>query len=404
MNYRWGIQDEKQFHNRTNIGQITGIREDDGLMTVRLTTGAIHRMPIPVLGFSPPVVGLDNQTIRGGARSSWMRYMPQVGDFVKVAFGPDNRPEALGAATWGDLPSERGPQGQLGGYAQVSRARDRGEPGLATFYRLRQGEWDMRSSGNAYIRGGQFGTLYLAGGSQQLLLKKEQEEVDGRMGLLRLDSTGAQLRFGDVKRQAPGDFEEKVVSGTAKEWDLNLQVQSEPAPVPPTPYARIRYADIRDETGAPIDNLRLREELFEGGGFPLPNSSPVYTRDVDNAGNVSEDGDGARNVTVGGSHRVTSGGPHTVTAPQVRLGSSGASQAYVLGNAQLAELQGYLQTVSLQMTAMAQAFTGLAAVPVFAPGSSQFNALAAAATAIGLEATVRSALLPATLSTKITGE
>jgi hypothetical protein len=396
MKYRWGIQDEEQYHNRTNVGQISGIREDDGIMTVRLTTGAIHKMPIPVLGFSPPIVGLDNQTLRSGARSSWMRYMPQVGDFVKVAFGPDNRPEAVGAATWGDLPSERGPQGQLGGYAQVSRARDRGEAGLSTFYRLAQGEWDMRSSGNAYIRGGQFGTLYLAGGSQQLLLKKEQEEVDGRMGLLRLDSTGAKLRFGDVKRQASGDFEEKVVSGSAKEWDLDLQQQTAPAPVPPTPYARVRYADIRDDSGAVINNLRLREELFEGGGFPLPNTTPVYTRDIDNGGNVSENGDGTRDVT--------SGGTHTVTAPEIKLGSSGASEAYVLGNAQLAELQGYLQTVSAQMTAMASAFSALAGVPVFAPGASQFTALATAATAIGTEAAARAAALPATLSTKITGE
>lgn len=354
-NQKFGVRDEDQFHNRVNLGQITGVREDDGLITVRLTTGAIHKMPIPLMGFSMPILDSAGQVLRSGARASWMRYMPQVGDYVKVAFGPDHRPEAIATATWGDLPSERGPLGQLGGYAQYSRARDRSEPGLETFYRLRQGEWDMRSSGNAYVRGGRFGTLTLAGGNQQILLRKEQEELNARVGLLKVESSGTCYRLGDVKRQLPGDFEERTVAGSAKELDELVASQEAPAPAPPLEFYQRRAGDLRDALGvvevgvaAP---LRFQERVLDGlaqAGQPVP-----YVREVDASGNVTESlGATATRQTLTGSPitefsregylslNYQAATSITLDSARVALGSGGAAQPLVRGT----DLNTYLTT------------------------------------------------------------
>lgn len=302
MPSRWGLQNETEFHNRVHIGQITGVRADDGLITVRLTTGAVHKMPIPVYGFSMPLARADGQVLRSGTRASWMRYMPQVGDFVKVAYGPDNRPEVISAATWGDLPSEVGPQGQLGGYAQYSRARDRGEPGMEVFFKLNPGEWDMRSSGNAYIRGGQFGTLSLAGGGVSVFLRKEQEQFDARAGRFEFDSTGARMRLGDVKRQLSSGFQEDQVQGSGKEFELQVNHQAAPSPAPPLEFYEFRAGDLRDSAGVVETGvsgpLRLRERVLDGAaqaGQPVP-----YVREIDALGNVTE-----TLATTATSHQIT---------------------------------------------------------------------------------------------------
>lgn len=363
MERRWGLQDETQYHNRINVGQIVGVRTDDGIITVRLTTGALHKMPIPVYGFSMPINNQDNQELRTGASASWIRYMPQVGDFVKVGFGPDNRPEVIAYATWGDLPSERGPPGQLGGYAQFSRARDRGVAGLETFFTLNPGEWDLRSSGNAYIRGGQFGTLFLAGGGVTLSMQKEQEEMNARAGLTKVDSTGAEIRFGDVKRQTGTDFEEVVVPGSGKEWLLQLSQQTAPEPVIPNQFYTAQAGDIRDSQGvievsSTGNPLRLREQVFDGlpqAGQPVP-----YVRTVDAIGNIEEvlgatatshviTGSSIASFSRTGYLDLTYGASSSISlqAPLVNLGSN-ATEPVVRGNL----LNTYLTTILSVPTAL----------------------------------------------------
>jgi len=187
--YRVGLQDETQNHNRTLVGQITSVDNRQGLITVRTVNGQQFEMPIPLLGFSPQTqLDADGNPV-GGFRSSWIRYMPQNFDFVKVAFGPDRRPECVGMACWGDLENSPGPIGQLGGYADVVRAREEGIPGFAEFRDLRQGEWDMRSRGNAYIYGSATGVLFLAGGGAKLVLNKEDDASRLRATNQRYEST-----------------------------------------------------------------------------------------------------------------------------------------------------------------------------------------------------------------------
>lgn len=359
------FHNEVQYHNRIHIGQITGVREDDGIIYVTLVSGAKHKMPIPVFGFSMPLISADEQTtLREGARASWMRYMPQVGDFVKVGYGLDNRPEVIGSATWGDLPDERAPQGQLGGYALISRARDRGDAGLNTFFKLRQGEWDMRSTGNAYIRGGRFGTLTLAGGGVVLLMKKEQEELMSRAGLYSFDSTGAKFVLGDVKRQLPTDFQPTQVMGSGKELDLDVSHQAAPSPAPPNAYYRQRAGDLRDASGitevsSASQPLRYQEQVFDG----LPQvAQPVsYLREVDAQGNIAEtQGSLATQHTVTGSPlaefsrtgyltmNYNAATSITIDSTRINLGATSASEPMLRGNA----FNTYLTTTLSVQTAM----------------------------------------------------
>lgn len=388
--YRWGTEGESAFNNRTVIGQILNLGPDEGLMTVRLTSGPILKMVIPLLGLSYPLSNRDGSgLLRPGTRASWMRYMPQFGDYVKVSFGLDGRPEAIGPASWGDLPSEAGLPGHLGGYAQLSRARDRGE--LGEFAALRPGEWDMRSSGGAYIKGSEFGTLTLAGGSVTMLLKREADEIDARAGLLRFRSTGCEMRLGDVKRTSAGGFQEEVVPGSSKELSLTVAEAGAPAPAPPTEYYTFKAGDIRDSggmlwtstAGAP---LRLQEEV-----------TGYYTRQVDTQGVARTESSGDQNIV--------SGSQVNVEAPQVRLGSSGASQSFVLGDNMVGELQTFLGTTIATMNVIATAFAAFETVLTLPQPVKDATKLAAtASTALGQEALRLSAALPGTLSTKVKGE
>lgn len=334
-------RNETQYHNRVLIGQIINVRTNEGLITVRVTTGATYKMVIPLLGLSGPVVDANGDTVRTAARASWMRYMPQVHDIVKVGFGPDNRPEVVGYGTWGDLESEPGPRGNLGGYANLSTLRDANPSvGMDTFIDLKPGEWDMRSSGNAYIYGSRFGALILAGGGVTLQLLKDQSELDSRAGLYKLESVGSVLRFGDTKRQSPTGFQETIPTGAAKEFDL--KISKTVAPAIDNNYFRMRAGDIWDDTGTTTlisdagSNIRFREEVF--AGTPLTTTS--YLREVDSAGNVYE--------TLGSTatQQILTGAPLTefsrenylslnysasseinLVAPSINLGDSGLEPA-----------------------------------------------------------------------------
>lgn len=353
------FQQEGQFQNRIFIGQIQGVRPADGIMQVRLTSGQLLKMPIPVYGFSMPIGQAQGEGLqRQSTRASWLRYMPQVGDYVKVGFGPDHRPEAIAAATWGELENERGPIGHLGGYAGVARQRDEGDAGLQQFTDLQEGEWDMRSSGAAYIKGGQFGTLTLSGGLETIQLRKEQGETDARMQLLRLSSVGSQLRFGDVKRTVTDPVLETVVNNPAgaKEFYVEVSKQVAPAPAPANQFYKLQAGDVWSFDAVPIQEvgtaapLRLREEIFDGlpqTGQPVP-----YVREVDAAGNITEtqgtlavshtitgspiaefSQTGYLNATLGASASVT------IESARVALGSAGASQPVPKGQELVTQIQ-----------------------------------------------------------------
>ena len=315
--YRVGLQDETQNHNRTLIGQITSVDNRQGLITVRTVNGQQFEMPIPLLGFSPQTqLDADGNPV-GGFRSSWIRYMPQNFDFVKVAFGPDRRPECVGMACWGDLENSPGPIGQLGGYADVVRAREEGIPGFAEFRDLRQGEWDMRSRGNAYIYGSATGVLFLAGGGAKLVLNKEDDASRLRATNQRYEST-----------------ENYIL-----------------------------------RTGPLEDDDRIVEEAQNEG-------TTVHARTIDAQGNATHTGDGDLTLNHANLHVNHGNAAHTGsgdlntdystqvhTAGNIKLGSSGASEPFVQGNALASAVSSLVSTLNSALPLVADGLEKLEVKP-----------------------------------------
>lgn len=271
--------------NRVYIGQISSINTKrgtasvvifDGLGTTRLN------LELPWGGFS-----------MNGHKSSWVRYMPQLrsrptsdtdhpgGDLVYVAFGPRGEARIVGYAT---IP------GMYEGFVKAKTTNGSAVP-RGDFADLRQGEWDMRSSGGAYIFGSRDGMLLLAAGpTVQARFDKPNNEARCEAGLWKVGGTGSFIKLGDVKRLLPGSFKEKDLSSldttAPKEFYVHLET-----PVlggAALPIADLEFGAVRSSLGAPVLGivgttpgfLRERKRVYAVGG-----ATTVFTSELDVLGN-----------------------------------------------------------------------------------------------------------------------
>lgn len=339
MQHRGGLQEERQVKNRVVIGQITSVDDADGAVTVTLQqTQEQVKVAVPLGGFAI-----------NGLRSSWMRYMPQEYEFVKIAYENDGTPLIVGYATFGenfDPKTERrggGVAPRQSAYATARELARTNTNGMQIFRALRPGEWDMRSQGGAEIYGDRDGNLTLAGsGGAVIRLVKSRRELRGTADLHALSGTGIDFRIGDVKRaQPPFTIEQPAAAavgtlqdalpplgtGELQPKEHRIRVRAGTAT-----YYELDTGDVRDDLGLPLfgsfgSPLRYRSRVYgisTGPGL----SSVVCTVQVDALGNVA--------VT-------TPAGIVDVTATQIRLGGSTATEAGVLGNV----LVNLLQTLTV---------------------------------------------------------
>lgn len=286
--YRWGLQDEKQFHNRIYVGQISYVDTNRGTIDVVIgSAGKKEKVVIPLLALSA-----------NGFQSAWMRFMPAVGDYVQIGFGADNSPHVLGYATWGheDFGATSGTDVtasgyRVGGYATLSKLRAKNVAGLREFVQLKPGEWDMRSSGGAYMRGSRNGTLLFATGSVSRTYDKVRSEIRDSAAMYEYDEGGIRIRLGDVKRRLlVTDFVDKAATPAGKAWEVDIAYTS--TPVTTNHYYEHRIGDVRDDTigayepGITLGSvLRVKQRVFDG---LIPNfKTESYSFLVDNLGNVS---------------------------------------------------------------------------------------------------------------------
>lgn len=261
--YRHGLQNEAAYNSRTYIGQVASVDTKTGVMQIRIgSAGKLVSALVPLVGLSA-----------NGATSSWIRYMPRPNDFVKVAFGPDNRPQCVGMTAWGheedtltDDARRNTSHGHfIGGYARLRNLADKGVPGLRDFAELHYGEWDMRSSGNAYLKGNRQGTLLLAGGQAQFELVKNTYEINAQAGRFTIEDGGTYMYLGDTKRAlTTGPATHTTPAGKALEIDVKAQLTPAPAETYQT-YYRSRIGDVRDSSG-----------LYEVG----PHGAPLRVKQV----------------------------------------------------------------------------------------------------------------------------
>lgn len=288
-----------QRFNRVYIGQISAVKERSGLIDVVILDGLSAKresLEIPFAGFSVAGSKDDDGNLLNGFRSSWIRYMPQVDDLVYVAFGPRGEARILGPA---NMP---------GGYKALADSRDKFKSKFpyADFTDLKQGEWDMRSSGGAYIFGNRDGALYLAAGSTVTQrLDKQNNETRAQAGLWVQGSVGSYVRLGDIKRRLPTEFKEtskiELDPTAPKEFSVHLETN---LPVPLL-IADEQLGGVRDDFGAPrlstlAQPLRYRRKIWALGSTALV-SIPVHSDEVDILGNQTIDyGVTSTNVDVSG--------------------------------------------------------------------------------------------------------
>lgn len=247
---RLGMQDSDLFHTRTYVGQITSVKEKEGIAMIRI---GIEAEEIPAI---IPLYGL---TVKG-AQSSWGRYMPEQGAFVKCAYGPDDRLVLLGYDAYGtNVKTQGSAEGEgvfepdIGGYGRLKDLEENNTPGLNTFRKLKGGEWDFRSSGNGYFHLSNAGHALLAGGLASINLDKNRFQADHEAGLITHGAEGTKTRLGDIKRAVnPLAPNEQTVPGATKEWLLTVATPPVAPAAPPLTMVDVRAGDVRDDGAAGV--------------------------------------------------------------------------------------------------------------------------------------------------------
>lgn len=133
------------------------------------------------------------------SKTAWSRFMPQVGDMVLVGFDSNSIVRIVGY----DMLS----------YETITNIQN--EEGKFGWNDLKSGEFDVKSSGGAYIRGEATGLLYLAGGMTSIQLDKKNQEIRKTAPTIKETSNMCSFRRGIVKR-SPAPFMPEATAKATK--------------------------------------------------------------------------------------------------------------------------------------------------------------------------------------------
>jgi hypothetical protein len=267
------------FHTRTQIGQVTTVKEADGIVSIRVEPNADESQAvIPLLGLSV-----------NGVKSSWGRYMPDRGALIKCAYGPDDSLQPLSYGTWGShIKTGESEDGdgvflpEIGGYSQLKDLQEKNVPGINTFRQLRCGEWDFRSSGNAYFHLSNQGHVLLTGGLASINLDKNRFEANHESGLITHGAEGTISKLGDVKRllNPLTDVNETVIDTATKEYLLKVSI---PNPIVETKMVDVRAGDVRGDSIAafsPSLGPLVTDPVLNTPSVPAPLRYRAITYDI----------------------------------------------------------------------------------------------------------------------------
>ena len=271
--------DEASFFRHVHRARITDVHVDKGTINVqfeRLDFG--REITIPFMGLSIPPQ--TSETDKNYLRASWGRYIPQVGDIVLVAFGPDGAPYALGYHTisyesfdFFDLVNDS--RGGIGWGDSSGRTM------------LKPGDWDWRSArGSALYLGDR---ASLSAGPHGISINKPTADITTATTLaIGKFGTGTETRQGGARRRVlPTDTNETDIynSTGAVAQEVNYSVKIGPIPGG-TEIARESFGDVIDET-------TFQPMLGESGQFvrrftllkDISGLLDVFTQKIDTGGN-----------------------------------------------------------------------------------------------------------------------
>lgn len=258
--------DQRGVKNRTLRGQITGVGNADGFVTVGLESSPAggKQITVPPLWMSFPQ----------SAGAAWGRYMPHVSDIVKVSFDFDDTPHIVG---YDIVASKSGVADGKAGWPQLNemytKAKDNPSATVsvstatsttqapiakfAQFTPLSPGEYDFMSSGGAYIYGNANGRLYLAGGSVSISLSKNDMLIEQRSQTLTHYADDCEYRYGQVRRPNTTEIVDTQVTadsaGSFKE--LSAVLKTTTAPGVTLDLARIQLGNVVIDTGTTTEVL-----------------------------------------------------------------------------------------------------------------------------------------------------
>lgn len=381
------------FKSRLVIAQVRSVDVEKGTVNV----SCIDDLPLAENHVEIPVHAISIQ----GFSSSWIRYMPQQWDLVYLAFGPKNEPRIVGFAT---RPED---------YQTFQEFKDThpDEFPNADFTVLQPGEWDLRSSGGAYIYGDRDGHLLLSGGPQvQMRFDKPAKEVRTEGGLWVFGSEGSAFRIGDVKRRVLAtDQTETTFDG--KEASLHIETPPS-APGLATLLIDEKWGDVKDETGVAVTSsqgqlLRHQRKIW-GSDSTSSVKTAVVTEETDASGNKKTELPQATNIDLEASLAalsaslkeitLTASTTSTVEGASVKLGSN-AAESVLKGDTMVSALTSLADGMSSTLQA-------LAAIQTIPSSSTAGNtsALATQFAAMGAAWSGFSAQLSSFKSTKVKTE
>lgn len=348
--------------SRIHLARIEKIDMDTGTVSINLLDGLpAGRDDVPQ-SFSVSVQGFN---------SAWMRFAPQVRDLVYVGFSTKNEPRVLGVA----MPETV--------YEQVSKAATNHPNAFPAgdFLQLKPGEWDLRSSGGAYVHGGQNGSLLLSGGpTSQLRFRKRENDARGQSGLWDLATLGSSVRLGDVKRTVPPtlytETDVSLLDPTAPQ-EFAVHVGSAAGLV----VASEQLGAVRDSLGVPELSvrgpaLRQRTRVYVPGSVVESTATTLAERSIDVTGTIRD-----------------SSVIHVISAPLIQLGSDVSVQPVPLGIPLSVAAVTFATELAAQMTALAAGLTAASAAASSNPATQGMAAgLTAGAAAATLAATTATAL------------
>ena len=273
--------EEASFMNRIHRARVTDVYVDKGTVNVLFDTLPYSRqITMPLLGLSvPPKISEDDKNY---LRSSWGRYIPQVGDSLTIAFGADGTPYVIGyhAIFYGALDQYDIENEARGG---IGWGISSGRPAL------KPGDWDFMSSRNCTLYLGD--RAKLSAGPHSIVLNKPSGDITTTttLNIGRYGERSESRQGGARRRVLPTDQDETDIyssrGGIAQEF--NSVVKYGGLTPDGTEIARTSIGDVIDEVtflpmlGEASSLVRKLESFKDNTG-----AVEVYNEKIDTGGNA----------------------------------------------------------------------------------------------------------------------
>jgi hypothetical protein len=280
---------ESSFFFTIHRARVNSVNLDNGTVSVAIDGyGLEMETSFPLLGFSyPPKSSKSDE--KNYKRTSWGRYIPQIGDFLLVGFNSNGELYSLGytSAYYKGVSEYDERYDDKGGFRWGSNSGRR----------LQQGDWDFKSSRDCYFYLGN--KSILGSGPLNTVWDKGVDTITTMGGLVKeIVGDGSMTLKGVAKRKKlPTDEEDSPVISIKRgplssAQEITNIVNYSIAGVP-VELARHSIGEVIDETLklvkfnpiVPLCDVRLEECIYGPTGNLVP--VPVYTRMVDSGGNES---------------------------------------------------------------------------------------------------------------------